>query len=150
MISCVWWPDGVYTLGCGRRIIVMWRRCINIAAGLSLTLGIAILLLWMRSYICTDEITYRGPVYAFRVRSIDGWLCLIESRYLMSMNRWVLRLYARNAGSLLVDVPDLQLNVPFFSLFLWSSVLPFWRFLFPMLRRRASARGFEVGRAAAT
>jgi hypothetical protein len=128
----------------------MWRRCINIASALSLTLGVAILLLWMRSYLCTDEITYRGPVYAFRARSIDGWLCLIESRYLMSVDRWVFLFNARSAGSLLVDMPDLQLNVPFFSLVVWLSILPFWRFLIPVLRRRANARGFEVGRAAAT
>ncbi len=131
------------------RHYVMWRRCFNIAAGLSLILGIAILMLWMRSYICTDEITYRGPVYAFRVRSIDGWLCLIESRYLMSVDRWVYLFNARSAGGLFVDMPDLQLNVPYFSLFVWSSVLPFGRFLIPELRRREIARGFEVGRAAA-
>ncbi len=139
----------LWTICNAHRPYVMWRRCITLAATASLALSVAFLLLWGRSYLCTDEITYRGPVYAFRVRSMDGWLFVIESRYLMSVDRWVFLFNARSAGGLLVDMPDVQFNVPFFSLFVWSAVLPSCRFLRPALKRRRRIRGFEVGQSAA-
>src|SRR4051812_133091 len=124
----------------------MWRRCVNLAAAVSLVVCVAVLLLWGRSYLCSDEITYRGQTEAVRLRSFAGWIEIIRSRFMMSIPGLWFLVNARNQrGSMLVDMPDITLSIPYFSLFAWTAALPAWRFGLPLLRRRVHKRGFEVG-----
>jgi hypothetical protein len=128
----------------------MWRWSVNIAATASMLVCTAVLLLWCRSYFCADWFTYRGPAIAFRIRSDSGWCYFIKSRYLIYLYRWGFIFNSRSQGGMLMDMPDVTLSVPHYSLFVWSAILPAWRFVLPAVRRRRFTRGFEVSQTAAT
>ncbi|MGN6727658.1 MAG: hypothetical protein ACTHLZ_17195 [Tepidisphaeraceae bacterium] len=116
----------------------------------SLFVGASVLALWFRSYICTDEFTYRGPAIAFRIRSDMGWCYFIKSRYLLYLYRWGFILDARTRGGMLIDMPDVMLRIPHFSFVVWSAILPAWRFLLPAVRRRRLTCGFDGSQLAST
>jgi hypothetical protein len=107
------------------------RRLFNLAAAVSLGMMLAAVALWVRSYRCCDEVTYRGDALAWRLRSYDGALYLIESRFMMSLPGWsrIFNSKSYPAESGWTDQPDLTLRVPFLSLLVWTATFPYCRFL---------------------
>jgi hypothetical protein len=116
----------------------MRRRLLNTAAVFSLLLSIAIVALWLRSYWCSDEITYRGPTQAIKFRSYDGSFYFITSRFMVVLPGWTHIFNSRHypAESGWMDQADLTWRAPFLSLFIWTAALPFWMFVLPYVRAR--------------
>src|SRR5437764_6571103 len=124
-------------LFCGTLLPVR-RWLFNLATAVSLGLCMAVTAVWLRSYWCCDEITYRGPTQAIRCRSYDGSFYLITSRFMMVLPGWTHIFNSRDqpAESGWRDRADLTWRAPFFSLFVWSAVLPWCRFFLPWARGR--------------
>jgi hypothetical protein len=125
--------------------VVRRSLCItlNIAAGVSVTLCFAVAAVWVRSYWCADEVTYRGPAQAVRLRSYGGNIYVIASRFMLALPGWThifnARYYPAESGWM--DQADLTWRAPYFSLFVWSAALPYWRFFLPWVRNRERRRG---------
>jgi hypothetical protein len=120
----------------------MRRRILDIAAGLSLMLCVAITVVWARSYWCSDEITYRGQTQAIKFRSYEGNFYFIESRFMVVLPGWTHIFNSRYhpAESGWVDQADLTWRAPFFSLFVWSALPAYWRFGLPWVAARQGRR----------
>jgi hypothetical protein len=118
------------------------RRLLNLLSAVSLLLCGAVCLLWVRSYWCSDEITYRGPTEAFMVRSYDGAFYFIRSRFMVVLPGWShifdSKYYPAENGWL--DLSDVTWRTPYFSPFVWTALMPGWRYLLPWLRARRHHR----------
>jgi hypothetical protein len=127
---------------------MMPRRLLNCLTALSLLLCVAVAALWVRSYGCSDEITYRGPKEAVKIRSNGGTFYFIRSRFKLVIPGWShifnSRYYPAESGWL--DRADVTWRAPYFSLFTWTALLPGWRYLLPWLRARRDRRSPGVCR----
>lgn len=116
------------------------RLLFNTLTATSLLLAIATAGLWVRSYLCTDHITYRGPTQAFRLWSSSGSLWLIGSRFMVQLPGWSIILDSRSVPGTFIDQPDWTLRVPFVSFVIWLFALPWCRWAIPLARSRQHRR----------
>jgi hypothetical protein len=119
----------------------MRRRLLNIAAGLSLLVCLAVVTLWVRSYSCADEIIYQGARRAVMFRSYAGSFWVIRSAVMLDSPGWG-HIFGSRFYLGWAEGAQGAWRVPFVSVFVWTAVLPFWRFLLPWVRGwRARKRG---------
>jgi hypothetical protein len=116
------------------------RILLNGLTVLSLLLAIATAGLWVRSYSCADEITYRGPTQAFRLWSSSGAFHLIGSRFMTHLPGFWITLYSRSVPGPFIDRPDWTLRIPFASLIIWLVALPWFRWAIPLVRSQKTRR----------
>src|SRR5450755_2180584 len=114
-----------------RRWLFIWLTM------LSLILCAATLTLWVRSEFLCDEYTYRSTVGTKTVRSFDGAIEFFTSRFNVFDSGWVIGYHFVPAESGWADLSDIRLTVPYFSIFVWTAALPFWRYLLPWIRAGA-------------
>jgi hypothetical protein len=118
------------------------RRLFNVMAAMSLALCISVTALWSRSYWYSDEITYRGPVNAIKLRSYYGTFYFITSRFMVVLPGWThifdSRYYPEESGW--TDQADVIWRAPYLSMFVWSALPPYWRFLLRWVGRRAQQK----------
>jgi hypothetical protein len=112
---------------------------INFAAAVSLLMCAAMVVLWVRSYFSVDDFTYRGVKHAVAIRSDSGNFYVITSRFMLPFPGWALpftrELYYNGSG-----LPDVKWRFPYYSLAVWTSLLPGYWFLLPWVRAREAAR----------
>jgi hypothetical protein len=121
----------------------MKRRVTHFLTIVSLLLCAALTALWVRSHWCCDEVTYRGPTEAIRFRSYDGDFYFITSRFMVCLPGWTWIYDSKYspAESGWMDQADLTWRIPFFSLFVWTAAVPYWRLVIPWIRSRAIRAG---------
>ncbi|HEX3357502.1 MAG TPA: hypothetical protein VHS31_11070, partial [Tepidisphaeraceae bacterium] len=124
------------------RVLSIFRRrlftCLTI---LSLFLCLATVALWVRSFWCADEITYRGLTEAFGLRSYEGNLYFVLSRFMIILPGWTHILNSRRSfPDDWTDLPDLTWRVPYLSFFIWSTAIPYCSLLLPLVKSRRNRK----------
>src|ERR1700722_4129473 len=102
-----------------------------------LVLCLATSALWIRSEFFDDEYTYRSPKGATTVRSFDGAIEFFTSRFNSKPVGWTIGVHFYPAETGWMDVADMRLTVPYFSIFVWTAAMPFGFYFLPWVRAGA-------------
>src|SRR5688572_9030862 len=114
----------------------MSRRLLNLLTALSLLVCVSTGALWVRSHYVGDQLTAGRPTRQRILRSYDGTVEYVVSRFAPPAPTWSRVSVEAGAEADWYAWPDFRLRVPHGSIVLATAVAPAWRFVIPRVRRR--------------